>query len=353
MFKVLKNPEIKKEFIIYIVFSVAAGLGGFVMRALYAVSNGLSGRIVREISGFTGIAVLFTGLFFSCVHLFFSARRYKRISDLSESIDRILHGNDSVIIAGSGEGELAVLSSEIQKMTTTLKEQTELLRSDKIRLTDAIADIFHQIRTPLTSMNLVVTLLSDEDLEYGRRVQLTRELKRQLERIQWLIESLLKLSKIDAGTAIFASKEVPVKKLIEKASEPFLIPMELREQQLIVSAGDEKYTGDLQWSVEALGNILKNAMEHTPEGGTISVSAAETALYTEIVVEDSGEGFEKDDIPHLFERFYKGKNAGESSIGIGLALSRAIITSQNGIIKAENSQEGGAKFVIRFYKNVI
>ncbi|MBR0416932.1 MAG: HAMP domain-containing histidine kinase [Firmicutes bacterium] len=353
MFKVLKNPEVKKEFIIYVVLSFAAGLGGFAMRALYAISNGLSGRIVREISGFTGLAVLFTGILFSLIHLLFSAKRYQKISDLSESLDHILHGNEAVIISGSGEGELAVLSSEIQKMTTTLKEQTDLLRSDKIRLTDAIADIFHQIRTPLTSMNLVVTLLSDEDLEYGRRVQLTRELKKQLERIQWLIESLLKLSKIDAGTAVFTSEEVSVKKLIEKASEAFLIPMELRGQQLNVSAGDERFTGDLQWSVEALGNILKNAMEHTPEGGNISVSSSETALYTEIVVEDSGEGFDIDDIPHLFERFYKGKNAGESSIGIGLALSRAIITSQNGIIKAENSPEGGARFVIRFYKNIV
>jgi signal transduction histidine kinase len=353
MFRVLKNPEVKKEFTIYIALSLAAGLGGFALRAVFAVTNGLSGRVVREVSGLTGVAVFLTGLLFSFIHLFFASRRYARISDLSESIDRILHGSDSVLITGGGEGELSILTSEVQKMTVTLKEQTELLRSDKIRLTDAIADIFHQIRTPLTSMNIVVALLSDENLEYARRVQLTRELRKQLERIQWLIESLLKISKIDAGTAVFEAKEVPVRKLLEKASEPFLIPMELRDQQLILSAGDECFTGDFLWSVEAVGNILKNAMEHTPEGGRISVRAEETALYTEIVVEDSGEGFDKDDIPHLFERFYKGRNAGESSIGIGLALSRAIITSQNGTIKAENSPEGGARFVIRFYKNIV
>ncbi len=353
MFKTLNNPEVKREFVIYIVFSFMAGLGGFALRAIYALSNGLSGRMLREISGMTGLAVFLTGIFFSFIHLWFASKRYARISDLSESIDRILHGNESILFTGSGEGELAVLTSEVQKMTVTLREQTELLKADKIRLTDAIADIFHQIRTPLTSMNLVVTLLSDEDLEYGRRVQLTRELKKQLERIQWLIESLLKISKIDAGTAVFESKDVSVKKLVEKASEPFLIPMELRAQELKIYTGDESFKGDLQWSVEALGNILKNAMEHTPEGGWISVKAAETAIYTEIVIEDSGEGFAPDDIPHLFERFYRGKYAGESSIGIGLALSRAIITSQNGTIKAENSQDGGARFVIRFYKNIV
>ncbi len=353
MFKVLKNPEVRKEFLIYIFISVAAGAGGFALRMLLALSHGLSGRIAREVSGFTGAAVLLTGLFFSFVHLWFSRKRYGRIAELSDSVDSILHGAESIPIPDSGEGELSILVSEIKKMTVRLKEQSDLLSADKIRLTDAIADIFHQIRTPLTSMNLVVTLLSDEELDYPRRVQLTRELKKQLERIQWLIESLLKLSKIDAGTAIFESKEVPVKKLLEKASEPFLIPMELRGQQLEISSGSESYEGDFQWSVEAVGNILKNAMEHTPEGGRIKVTASETPLYTELVIEDSGEGFCKEDIPHLFERFYKGKNAGESSIGIGLALSRAIITAQNGTVKAENSQEGGARFEIRFYKNII
>ena len=353
MFKVLKNPEVKREFLIYIVFSLLAGVGGFALRILFALSNGLSGRIAREVSGFTGAAVFFTGIFFSFVHLWFSGKRYSRISDLSDSVDSILHGAENIPLPDSGEGELSILVSEIKKMTVRLKEQSDLLSADKIRLTDAIADIFHQIRTPLTSMNLVVTLLSDEDLDYQKRIRLTRELKRQLERIQWLIESLLKLSKIDAGTAVFESKEVPVKKLLERASEPFLIPMELRGQQLEITSGSESYVGDFQWSVEAVGNILKNAMEHTPEGGSIKVTASETALYTELVVEDSGEGFFQEDIPHIFERFYKGKNAGESSIGIGLALSRAIITAQNGTVKAENSPEGGARFVIRFYKNII
>ena len=353
MFKVLKNPEVKREFLIYIVFSLLAGVGGFALRILFALSNGLSGRIAREVSGFTGAAVFFTGIFFSFVHLWFSGKRYSRISDLSDSVDSILHGAENIPLPDSGEGELSILVSEIKKMTVRLKEQSDLLSADKIKLTDAIADIFHQIRTPLTSMNLVVTLLSDEDLDYQKRIRLTRELKRQLERIQWLIESLLKLSKIDAGTAVFESKEVPVKKLLERASEPFLIPMELRGQQLEITSGSESYVGDFQWSVEAVGNILKNAMEHTPEGGSIKVTASETALYTELVVEDSGEGFFQEDIPHLFERFYKGKNAGESSIGIGLALSRAIITAQNGTVKAENSPEGGARFVIRFYKNII
>ena len=129
--------------------------------------------------------------------------------------------------------------------------------------------------------------------------------------------------------------------------------MELKGLELKIKTGGESFTGDLAWSVEAIGNLLKNAMEHTPDGGSISVVAMETPLFTQIEVEDSGEGFFEEDIPHLFERFYKGKNSGEGSIGIGLALSRAIITSQNGTIKAENSERGGAKFTVRFYKNIV
>jgi signal transduction histidine kinase len=128
--------------------------------------------------------------------------------------------------------------------------------------------------------------------------------------------------------------------------------MELRDQQLNVSCGEETFTGDLVWTAEALGNLLKNCMEHTPAGGTISVTAAETALYTAITVEDTGSGFDPADIPHLFERFYKGSNAAEGSYGIGLALARTIITAQNGTIQSMNGAKG-ARFEVRFYKTVI
>ena len=353
MFKVLKNPEVKREFIIYLAVSAFAALCSYGLSVAAAYRSSIRALVVHIVGPVAAVCVFALGIIFSALHLYFSSVRYKKIAGLSDSIDGILHGTENVLIAGSEEGELSVLVSEVQKMTVRLKEQTDLLRADKIRLTDAIADIFHQIRTPLTSMNLVVTLMRDEDMSYERRVQLTRELKKQLERVQWLIESLLKLSKIDAGTAVFESKEVSVKKLVEKAAEPFLIPMELRAQEFKVTAGNESFTGDLQWSVEAISNLIKNAMEHTPEGGTISVTALETSLFTEISVEDSGEGFFSEDIPHLFERFYKGKNAGEGSIGIGLALSRAIITAQNGTIKADNAPSGGARFTVRFYKNVV
>ncbi|MDE7326299.1 MAG: HAMP domain-containing histidine kinase, partial [Lachnospiraceae bacterium] len=170
-----------------------------------------------------------------------------------------------------------------------------------------------------------------------------------------LIEALLKLSKLDAGTVEFARETVPVEILIHNAAKPFGILMDLRGQTL--DTGDVRpgavFTGDLAWSTEAVGNVLKNCIEHTGEGGNILIKAQENAIYTEIVIEDDGEGIDAQDLPHLFERFYRGKNSSGNSVGIGLALTRAILLAQNGTICAENRREGGARFLLRIYKGII
>ena len=323
--KIIRNPELKRELLIDLAITVAAALIGFIIRPIY------------------GILALAVGLLLSGAHIAFAVQRYRQMEALAQRLDRILHGQDRVLIEDAAEGELSILNSELQKMTS----------SDKQQLTEAIQDIFHQIRTPLTSMNLLVSMLGEENLPYDRRLSMTRELRRQLERVQWLVETLLKLSKIDAGTAQFRSDLVSVAELIEKAAQPLRIPMELREQSFTVHTTGEHFMGDLNWTTEALGNILKNCMEHTPVGGEITVTAEETALFTEIVVEDNGPGISKEDLPYLFDRFYKGAGSSDDSVGIGLALSRSIIASQNGTIKAENAPTGGARFTIRFYKSVI
>ena len=333
--KIIRNPELKRELLIDLAITVAAALIGFIIRPIY------------------GILALAVGLLLSGAHIAFAVQRYRQMEALAQRLDRILHGQDRVLIEDAAEGELSILNSELQKMTTRLREQANQLSADKQQLTEAIQDIFHQIRTPLTSMNLLVSMLAEEDLPYDRRLSMTRELRRQLERVQWLVETLLKLSKIDAGTAQFRSEPVSVAELIEKAAQPLRIPMELREQSLTIRATEEHFAGDLNWTAEALGNILKNCMEHTPVGGTITVTTEETALFTEIVVEDNGPGISKEDLPYLFDRFYKGEGSSDDSVGIGLALSRSIIAAQNGTIKAENVPTGGARFTIRFYKSVI
>lgn len=332
----LKNPWVKQNLLMHLAIGATASIIGFVIGTTY------------------GILSVCLSLAFTLIHFLSDQKRYKRISDLSHDIDRILHRQESFDFNDYAEGELAILTSEIYKMTVRMREQSELLKKDKQFLADSMADLSHQIRTPLTSVNLITELLQKPDLTYERRLELTQDMKRLLGHIERLVNVVLKLSKLDAGTVEFQREDISVADLIKKASEPLMIPMELRNQRMIINIdGDAHFSVDPAWTAEAVENILKNCMEHTPEGGTIKVDASENALYTEIIISDNGSGIDKDDLPHLFERFYRGKNSSSQNYGIGLALARIIISEQNGTIKAANAKGGGAKFTIRFYKSIV
>lgn len=330
-----RNPEIRRELLIFAALTAACTAAGFL------------------IFGAAGWLVLSAGLALSLLHFAASAVRYRRIRALSHDIDAVLHGSDQVRFGDLREGELAILQNEIHKMTICLRDAADNLERDKTFLTDSIADISHQLRTPLTSINLIVTLLSADEVTDARRLELTRELKMLLRRIDWMVESLLKMSKIDAGTALFQSETIRFSELVRAAAEPLAVPLDVRGQRLVCEIGGETLRGDFAWTTEAVGNILKNCMEHTPAGGTITVTARETGIFTELTVRDTGPGIPPADLPHLFERFYKGENASETSFGIGLALARMIVTAQNGAIKAANAPNGGAVFTIRFYKGTV
>lgn len=326
-----RNREIRQEVtgfaVITVILTVIGALGGCGMMALAA-------------------CLVMGAFYFACVWI-----RYRRIQKLSTDLDHLLSEGLPLPIQDYNEGELSILSTQIQKMTLRLTEAADTLRADKLYLADSLADISHQLRTPLTAMNLTAAMLSVPELSDCRRQELTMELKRLLSRTQWLVETLLKLSKLDAGTAKMEPEMTSVENLIRKAAQPLSIPLELREQLLRINCSGQLNVDPI-WTAEAVGNILKNCMEHTPKGGCITVTAEETALFTQITVEDTGPGLHPEDIPHIFERFYKGKNASESSYGIGLALARTIVTNQNGTIQALNGP-GGAQFIIKFYKQVI
>ena len=292
------------------------------------------------------------GIGFLAAWLALQARRSRRIRRLALELDRLLHNREVIRLTGYEEGELAVLADQIQKLMLSLRSLAQRSQADKMLLADALADISHQLRTPLTAIQLTVSLLSQRDLSQQRRMELTRELRELLEGTAWLVETLLKMSRLDAGMVELKQEPVRLSDLAAQAAKPLAIAMELRGQRLEISVGEAAYTGDLCWSAEALGNILKNAMEHTPEGGTITVRGEQTALFTRIEVEDTGPGFDPEDIHHLFERFYKGKGSAENSYGIGLALARQVITAQNGTITAQNTPTG-AKFTIKFYYQMI
>jgi signal transduction histidine kinase len=281
----------------------------------------------------------------------YTRKRYQDIKKLSGYLRKIYGGDYSLDIRDNMEGELSILKNEIYKVTLILSKQAELLKTEKEQLADALSDISHQLKTPLTSMTVMADLLSNPKLEPEKRKEFTKNIELQLERMEWLLTSLLKLSKIDAGTAQFKNELIEAKKLIRQAVEPLLIPMELKLQNLVIEGKDSAaFTGDFNWSAEAILNIVKNCMEHTPDGGTIRIICDENALYTEIRISDNGSGIDKEDLPYIFKRFYRGKNASKDSVGIGLAMAKSIITSQNGDITAESRVKEGTAFTIKFYK---
>ncbi len=312
--------------------------------------------IVMTVIGFRVGAGAGTVTLVACIALTIASlvadkKRYAKINMLSENIDMILHSDTMVALEDIHEGDLAVLESEIKKMTVKIREGAYLLQKEKIYLTDSIADISHQLRTPLTTINLLMSFLQSAELSYEDRMKYVNEINSHLRRLDWLISSLLKISKLDAGTVVMKKEKTSVSELVAKASESIMIPLEIRDQLFDYTAmGNECFTGDINWSVEAVSNIVKNCMEHTPEGGHISVNVTENILFTKIVIEDNGNGIDSEDLPHIFERFYRGRDSSESSVGIGLALSKMIIQEQNGTIKAENRKEGGSRFTIKFYK---
>lgn len=301
---------------------------------------------------FGWILMILYGVFTMGSYLLFTKRRYRKIDLLIKDVDEVLFKEQFAPISQYEEGELSILRTQIHKMNLKLQENQSALQKEKVHLVEALQDISHQVRTPLTTLFLLAERLRDEDLTAHSRRNLLQEEVRHLRQIDWLIGSLLKMAKLDADTAVFEEKRVPVESLLQKALDPLRIPLELRDQEVVLAIQPgASFKGDLSWSAEALTNLMKNAMEHMEPGKKIHVEVKENVLYTEMVIRDEGPGIPEEDLPHLFERFYKGKNAKENSVGIGLALSRMIFIKQNGTLKVENAHEGGAKFTCRIYKS--
>jgi signal transduction histidine kinase len=235
-------------------------------------------------------------------------------------------------------------------MTLRIREQNAALKKEKERLADSLADIAHQLRTPLTSVNLILSLLENSPNENDRKA-LMRETEELFVQMDWLLTSLLKLSRLDAGIVVFQSEQIDVNNLICTALRPFLIPMELHYIDMQIEAPKGMIIqGDSGWLSEAIQNILKNCMESAGENGKIEIVCTDTPLFTQISIHDSGMGFEKEDLPYLFDRFYRGKKAITTGYGIGLALCKMIITQQGGTITAKNHPQSGALFILRFPK---
>jgi signal transduction histidine kinase len=276
-----------------------------------------------------------------------------RVEGLSAYLRRIDAGDYALDVRDNGEGSFSILTNDLYQVTVRLREQAELLQKDKTALSNLIADISHQIKTPLTSLGVLADLLAEDPPEEDRRAFVER-LRAQLWRIQWLVAALLKLARLDAGTATFKAESVDLRRLIERALEPLQIPLEIKKQRLEIHGDDgASFTGDLNWSAEALTNVIKNCVEHTPEGGKIEISYTANTLYAEIIVSDDGEGIPRAELPNIFNRFYRGENAGENSVGIGLALAKAIFVAQGGDITVHSQQGMGTSFEIRLFRGLV
>lgn len=276
---------------------------------------------------------------------------YNKIRKLSIYTNDILNNKYSMDIREYSEGDISNLKNDLYKMTIKLKEQNELSLKDKIYLQDTLSDISHQLKTPLTSMYVINELLYDDKLDKSLKKELLNKSKKGLERIEWLITSLLKMSRLDSGSEKLILENVKLINIINKTIEPIRIPLELKNINLNVScSNDIKVNVDVNWTTEALINILKNAMEHTLENGNINIVCSDNPLYTMISISDDGCGISKKDLPHIFERFYKGMSNKES-IGIGLNMSKKIIENENGNISVKSKENEGTTFIIKLFKN--
>lgn len=291
-------------------------------------------------------------LILSIIFFKYNQSESKKINEITKYIEEINRGNYRLNIEENTEDELSILKNELYKITVMLKEVAENSQKDKTTLKDSLSDISHQIKTPITSILIMLdNILSDENMPEDIKKDFIKDIKREIVNIKFLVESILKLSKIDSNSIKFIKKEVFIKDIINEAVKNVSMLSELKNIKIIVSGDDSiKTICDLKWQVEAITNILKNCIEHSYENKKIYINYNQNNMYTELKIEDNGTGIDAKDLPHIFERFYKGKNSSSDSVGIGLALSKSIIESNNGYIQVDSELNKGTTFIIKYLK---
>lgn len=297
------------------------------------------------------LIIIFSILWMAIIFVYLR-KRDKKINQITQYINEIKNRKYDLDINENSEDELSNLKNELYKITVMLKEESEISKKDKENIKMSVEDISHQLKTPLTSITIMLDNLKDNpNMDENTKQKFIFEISKQIDWINWLVISMLKLSKLDANVVQFYKEKINLKKLINEIIKNLEIPIEIKNQQIIIE-GDENasFTGDYKWQQEAITNIIKNCIEHNKEKGKLFIKYEENTLFTKITIRDEGEGISKEDLKHIFERFYKGQNSSENSVGIGLALAKNIIEKDNGMISCKSELDKGTEFVIKYMK---
>ena len=308
----------------------------------------------RLFSGFIIVYnILFIGLALSIILLYLKHEKdqNKEIKKIVKCIEEINKKNYSINIDENSEDELSILKNELYKITIMLKEDAENSKKDKLKLKDSLSDISHQLKTPLTSINIMLdNILDNPDMDSNTKEKFIQNIKREITNISSLVGEILKLSKFDASVIKFEEQQVFIDDIVKSAISNVEMMAELKNINIEVNNQDNiKLVCDAKWQIEAITNILKNCIEHSKDDSTITIDIDSNKIYKQITIKDNGEGIDEKDLPHIFERFYKGKNSSKDSVGIGLALAKTIIEKDNGSIKVDSKKGKQTIFTIKYY----
>jgi signal transduction histidine kinase len=308
-------------------------------------------RVHRKFLILNIIYIIFGMSILIFLFLRFNNQKDKEINSITKYIEEISKKNYKLNIDDISEDELSILKNEIYKVTIMLKEDAENSKKDKLDLKRSLSDISHQLKTPLTSILIILdNLIDNPDMEEDTREDFIRDIKREITNITFLVQSILKLSKLDTNTVDFIKKNVYLKEIVNESVKNLASVCDLKNIKNKTKLDENaQIKCDLKWQVEAVTNIIKNSLEHSNEYSEILIEATDNLVYSEILIKDNGSGIRKEDLPHIFERFYKGKNATNDSVGIGLSLAKSIIEKDNGTIMAQSSAKG-TTFIIKYYK---
>lgn len=298
--------------------------------------------------GFTFFLTLSFFVFF----FFYYSKKERAIKEITNYMKELNKKNYQLGIQDNGEGALSILRNEVYKTTIMLREESENLRLEKIALKDSISDISHQLKTPLTSILIMLdNIIDNPEMDEVTKTDFVKNVQHQVENIHFLIVSLLKISRLDADVVEFKKENIFADKLVNNVIENTSTLKEIKKVDVqILGEKGITFLGDYHWELEALTNILKNAMEHSKEKGVVKITILSNPMYTKISIQDEGVGMSKKDLQNIFKRFYKGEESSKDSIGIGLSLAKKIIEKDNGIIKVDSKKGVGTTFEIRYMK---